>query len=141
SSTTRLRTPQRGASNSTLLGRDGRCCAMSPSALAEVIELPLRGDAEQRLARAASQLARRNEALEDFAALVAHELKTPLHAALLADDPSKFVEDALLLVDALLDAAQNEPAAPTFSSAAAALDQAVEDLRTQIEVTADLATT
>ncbi len=114
---------------------------MPHSALATVTELPLRENVEERLARTAIQLARRNEALEDFAALVAHELKTPLHAALLADDPSKFVEDALLLVDALLDAAQNEPDETTFSSAAESLDQAVEDLRAEIEVTADLATT
>jgi signal transduction histidine kinase len=116
---------------------------MPHSALATVTELPLRENVEERLARTAIQLARRNEALEDFAALVAHELKTPLQAALLADDPSSFVEDALFLVDALLDAAQNEADAPTFSSAAEALDQAVEDLRVEVEVevTADLATT
>jgi len=35
---------------------------------------------EEQLAHAAERLARRNAALEDFAALVAHELKTPLHA-------------------------------------------------------------
>jgi signal transduction histidine kinase len=114
---------------------------MPHSALANVIELPLRGDAEDRLALTVMQLARRNEALEDFAALVAHELKTPLHAALLADDPVRFVEEALDVVDALLDAAHNEADAPTFSSAAEALGQAVEDLRVEVEVTADLATT
>jgi hypothetical protein len=32
-------------------------------------------DSDEWLAHAAAQLARRNEALEDFAALVAHELK------------------------------------------------------------------
>jgi signal transduction histidine kinase len=114
---------------------------MPPSALAEVIELPVRGDTEERLALTAMHLARRNEALEDYAALVAHELKTPLHAALLADDPVRFVEDALFLVDALLDAAQNEPAGPAFSSAAEALARAVEDIHAEIEVTADLETT
>src|SRR6266545_718617 len=47
------------------------------------IVLPLATDDE--VASAIIRLARRNEALEDFAALVAHELKTPLQAALLAD--------------------------------------------------------
>ena len=36
---------------------------------------------EERLAQQAVQLARRNQALGDFAALVAHELKTPLQLA------------------------------------------------------------
>lgn len=72
---------------------------------------------EDRLARAAMELARSNEALEDFASLVAHELKTPLLAALTADDPSASIEDALDLVDNLLDAARSEKAAPAFTSA------------------------
>jgi signal transduction histidine kinase len=113
---------------------------MSPSAAADVIELPRRADTEERLLQATMQLARRNEALQDFAALVAHELKTPLHAALIADDPRRFVEDALLLVDALLDAAQHDAGPPTFSSAADALDQALDDLNADVDVTADLAT-
>jgi len=83
------------------------------------------------------QLARRNEALEDFAALVAHELKTPLQAALVADHPSHHVQDALDLVDALLAAARNERAEPAFSSVAACLDQLVEDLRAEVEITTD----
>jgi signal transduction histidine kinase len=113
---------------------------MSPSAPADVIALPRQAETEERLLQATMELARRNEALEDFAALVAHELKTPLHAALVADDPRRFVEDALLLVDALLDAAQHDAAEPTFSSAAEALDLALDDLRTEVEVTADMAT-
>src|SRR5215218_4503145 len=43
---------------------------------------------EERLAQQAVRLARRNQALGDFAALVAHELKTPLELARLQDDPS-----------------------------------------------------
>jgi signal transduction histidine kinase len=97
--------------------------------------------AEERLERTAIQLARRNQALEDFAALVAHELKTPLHAALVADDPVSFVGDALDLVDTLLEAAQTEPGAATLASPADSLEQAVADLGADVEVTADLATT
>jgi len=85
-------------------------------------------------------LARRNEALEDFAALVAHELKTPLQAALVADDPSRPVEDALELVEALLEAAGDEPDETAFASVAEILDQSVDDLGAGVEVTSDLAT-
>jgi signal transduction histidine kinase len=83
------------------------------------------------------QLARRNEVLEDFAALVAHELKTPLQAALFADDPSTLVEEALDLVDELLEAAQDTPFERVFASVAECLDE----IATQVEVSSDLTTT
>src|SRR5262249_59788359 len=86
------------------------------------------------------EVARGNEALEDFAALVAHELKTPLLAALVADDPSRPVEEALELVEAVLEATHDEPAERTFASVVECLDQAVEDLRADLAVTSDLAT-
>jgi len=111
------------------------------SALASLTPIVRRRAAEERLARTTVQLARRNEALEDFAALVAHELKTPLQAALVADDPSAPVEDALDLVDALLEAARNEPAERVFGSVAACLDQVVEDLGAEVEITAHTETT
>jgi len=57
-----------------------------------------------------ARLARRNSALEDFASLVAHELKTPLQLALLSEDPSGDVERALDLVDAILEVACSESA-------------------------------
>ena len=114
---------------------------MPPSALANVIELPVRSDTEDRLALTVMKLARRNEALEDFAALVAHELKTPLHAALLADDPLSYVEDALNLVDTLLGAAQSEGDRATFSSAAESLERAVGDLGVKVDITVDFETT
>ena len=110
------------------------------STLMSVASIVRRRAAEEGLARAAMRLARRNEALEDFAALVAHELKTPLHAALVADDPTGPVEDALDLVEALLEAAQNESDELTFASVAECLDQAVEDLGAEVAITADLAT-
>jgi signal transduction histidine kinase len=119
----------------------GRLDPRLQSALASLTPIVRRRTAEERLARTTVQLARCNEALEDFAALVAHELKTPLQAALVTDDPSAPVEDALDLIDALLEAAQNEPADLTFSSVAACLDQLVEDLRTEVEITTDAETT
>jgi signal transduction histidine kinase len=100
-----------------------------------------RRTAEERLERAAIELAVRNQALEDYAALVAHELKTPLQAALVADNPARPVEDALNLVDGLLEAAQIEAGERTFTSVWESLDQAIEDLGLEIEITTDLATT
>jgi len=118
----------------------GRFDSRIESALSSLTPILRRRAAEERLEQMTVQLARRNEALEDYAALVAHELKTPLHAALVADDPFRPVEDALHLVDALLEAAQND-GEQTFASAAESLDQAVEDLGAEVEITADLATT
>jgi signal transduction histidine kinase len=119
----------------------GRLDPQVTSALMSVTPIVRRRAAEERLERTAIQLARRNVALEDFAALVAHELKTPLQAALVADDPSSSLEDALDLVETLLEAAQNESGEMTFASVAESLDQAVEDLHVEVEITADLAST
>jgi signal transduction histidine kinase len=92
--------------------------------------------ADDRLYRTAIRLAQRNQALEDFAALVAHELKSPLQAALVAPDPSGFVEDALDLVDTLIEAARNDVADGTSATVRACLDAVLDDLGTEIEVVA-----
>jgi signal transduction histidine kinase len=118
----------------------GRLDRQVESALNSLAPIVRRRVAEERLARTTIQLAHRNEALEDFAALVAHELKTPLETALVADDPSRSVEDAILLVDALLEASRSGPGDETFASVAECLEQAAEDLRVEIEITADVAT-
>jgi signal transduction histidine kinase len=119
----------------------GRLDRQVESALNSLAPIIRRRAAEERLARTTIQLARRTEALEDFAALVAHELKTPLETALVADDPSRSVEDAILLVDALLEASRSGPGDETFASVAECLEQATEDLHVEIEITADVATT
>ena len=95
---------------------------------------------EERLAEAATQLATRNEALEEFATLVAHELKTPLHAALVADEPSDQVEEALQLVDTLLEAARARPTEDAHSSIAEQLQSARESLPVELQVSTELAT-
>ena len=88
------------------------------------------------------RLARRNEALEDFAALVAHELKASLQAALLAVDASDALEQALDLVDALLESAQDEASDRVLSSAAPWIEQAATDWRlADVEFTSDLRAT
>src|SRR5262249_15714231 len=111
------------------------------SALSALTPIIRRRAAEERLARTTIELAQRNEALEDFSALVAHELKTPLLSALVANDPSKPVEDAILLIDALLEASRSRPGETAFASVTESLEQAVEDLRAEIEVTADVSAT
>jgi signal transduction histidine kinase len=94
---------------------------------------------EERLAAQAARLARQNEALEDFAALVAHELKTPLLLALRQDDASGAVGRALDLVDSLLEAARAESAADATVSAADCLEEALHDLGPIVaDVVADL---
>src|SRR5262249_43855525 len=111
------------------------------SVLTSLTPIVRRRAAEERLARTTIELARRNEALEDFAALVAHELKTPLQAALVADDPSRPVEEALDLVDALLQAAQGESTAQTFSSVAEPVGRVGEAPGPGVEISAALFTT
>jgi signal transduction histidine kinase len=113
----------------------GRCDPRLESALSVVLPILRRRCAEERLACAATKLARRNQALEEFAALVAHELKTPLHAALVADDATREIQRALELVDSLLDAAC--AARKRSAPAAACLQQAIRDLgAVELEVTA-----
>jgi signal transduction histidine kinase len=108
------------------------------SALATLTPILRRRCVEERLTKATMRLARRNQALEDFAALVAHELKAPLHAALVANDPSSAIEQALELVDALLEAARESHGSPC-ASPTACLAQALQDLGpSEVQVTADL---
>jgi signal transduction histidine kinase len=138
----------RGAAQSLPLGRagvfvlhGGRLGPQVESALISLAPIIRRRAAEERLARTTIQLAQRNEALEDFAALVAHELKTPLQAALVAGDSSRPVEDAILLVDALLEASRSGASEEKVATVTECLEQAVEDLHVEIEIAADVATT
>ena len=87
-------------------------------------------------------LARRNEALEDFAALVAHELKTPLLSALAAEDASSFVEQALDVVDGLLEAERAGTRDEVSTPVADSLDEVVRELGADnIQITSDLQST
>lgn len=97
-------------------------------ALTRVIPLLRRRWTEERLARHASLLARRIEALEDFAALVAHELKAPLQAALLANDAASGAVAALQLVDSVLEAVRSDDAAEGSAAPAECLRAALDDL-------------
>ena len=86
-----------------------------------------------RLAEHAARLARKTEALEDHAALLAHEVKSSLLSALSGDDLRLGVIDTLELVDSILAAvhAEADPGtAPTIDT----LRQAVADSKVRIEV-------
>jgi signal transduction histidine kinase len=112
------------------------------SALQSVFGLLRRMRADETLAVKAGELVRRNEALEEFAALVAHELKTPLHEALLAEDASKPLNEALELVDAMLCTARDARPLGAAGRPADSLESVVRDLGARadrLEVTSDLA--
>jgi signal transduction histidine kinase len=89
----------------------------------------------ERLAEHAARLARKNEALEDHAALLAHEVKSSLLCALHSDDLRLGVTRAVELVDTILDAVHAE-SDPGHGSALTAdcLRQAVADSKLRIEV-------
>ena len=99
--------------------------------------------ADETLAVKTGELLRRNELLDEFAGLVAHELKTPLHEALLAEDASHLVNEALDLVDALLRTARDANRLDAVESPVGCLDTVVRDLGARavgLEITSDLAT-
>jgi signal transduction histidine kinase len=108
------------------------------SALAHVAPVIRHRVNEEHLARAAARLARHNEALDEFAALVAHELKAPLHAALAGQDPAVSIGEALDLVDVLLAAAQTGPFAAASTDVAGCLSRAAGSISGRVRVTSDL---
>jgi len=99
---------------------------LMPAITALVPALRRRFESEQLIERTCD-LARRNEALQDFAALVAHEVKRPLLAGMLMNDVERGVTTALELVDALLEAARVDPCGDT-ASAADCLGEALRQL-------------
>jgi signal transduction histidine kinase len=98
--------------------------------------------ADEELERLAVELARRNAALEDYGALVAHELKNPLHAALVAPGDVGPIENALDLVETLLEAAKDGTKESALAPAAESLAEAVAALHAdRVEITSDLPAT
>lgn len=83
---------------------------------------------EEELANHAARLARRNLALEDFAALVAHDVRSALLSALRCDEPRNGLALALELVESIIDAARAERAHGETGSVAACARRAMEDL-------------
>ncbi|TDW24358.1 sensor histidine kinase [Kribbella kalugense] len=86
-----------------------------------------RSTAEQ-LAEHAARLARKNEALEDFAALVAHDLKSSLLSALMSDEPRRALLRALEIIDSILAATRADRAEGGAAQGADCVREAVADL-------------
>src|SRR5262249_43016932 len=98
---------------------------------------------DETLAVKAGELLRRNELLDEFAGLVAHELKTPLHEALLVNDASAPLHEALDLVDALLRTARDARRLDAIESPVDCLESVVRELGTRtagVEITFDVMT-
>src|SRR4029077_4755219 len=73
--------------------------------------LPTTGSMEEQLTEHVVRLARKTEALDDFAGLVAHDVRSALITALRDDDPHAGLARALELVDSILEAVRADPAA------------------------------
>src|SRR6266550_134316 len=91
-----------------LVVRGPQCESEIEAVLDRLAPILRRRLAEEQLVEETALLARRNEALDDFAALLAHELKSPLQAVLLDRPDTVELERALALIDAILEAARAE---------------------------------
>jgi len=93
--------------------------------LRPLLRLRSRGD---QLAAHASRLARRTEALDDVAGLVAHDVRSSLIAALRDEDPREGLTRALELVDSILEAARADQVTTGGARVADCLQLAIADL-------------
>jgi signal transduction histidine kinase len=83
---------------------------------------------EEQLAEHVVRLARKTEALDDFAALVAHDVKSALITALRGGDPHAGLTQALELVDSILETVRADHGANEVARIADCVQQAVDDL-------------
>jgi signal transduction histidine kinase len=83
---------------------------------------------EEQLAEHVSRLARKTEALDDFAALVAHDVKSSLVAALRSEDPREGLTRALELVDSILEAVRADLGGTGVAQLPDSVRQAIDDL-------------
>ena len=90
--------------------------------------LPTTGSMEEQLTEHVVRLARKTEALDDFAGLVAHDVRSALITALRDDDPHAGLVSALELVDSILEAVRADPAAAGVARLAECLERAITDL-------------
>jgi signal transduction histidine kinase len=84
---------------------------------------------EDQLAEHVARLARKTEALDDFAALVAHDVKSSLLDALRDEDPREGLTHALELVDSILEAARADQGGAGVARLSDSVQQAIADLR------------
>jgi signal transduction histidine kinase len=90
---------------------------------------------EEQLVEHVARLARKTEALDDFAGLVAHDVKSSLINALRGEDPREGLTRALELVDSILEAARADQGGTGVARLADCVQQAIADLgdsRTEI---------
>jgi signal transduction histidine kinase len=90
---------------------------------------------EEQLTEHVARLARKTEALDDFAGLVAHDVKSSLLAALRDGDPRAGLTRALELVDSILEAVRADQGGTGVARLADCVQQAIADLgdrRTEI---------
>src|SRR4051812_7130559 len=90
---------------------------------------------EEQLAEHVVRLARKTEALDDFAALVAHDVKSSLLAALRDEEPREGLTRALDLVDSILELVRADQGGTGVARLADCVQQAIADLgdsRTEI---------
>jgi signal transduction histidine kinase len=83
---------------------------------------------EEQLAEHVGRLARRTEALDDFAGLVAHDVKSSLLAGLRDEDPHAGLTRSLELVDSILEAVRADQAPTEVALLADCVQQAIGDL-------------
>jgi signal transduction histidine kinase len=94
---------------------------------------------EEQLAEHVSRLARKTEALDDFAGLVAHDVKSSLLAALRDEDPHAGLTHALELVDSILEAVRVDVGTASVSRLADCVQRAIADLGdSHIEIVASV---
>jgi signal transduction histidine kinase len=94
-----------------------------------------RTSTEDQLVEHVVRLARKTEALDDFAALVAHDVKSALITALRDEDPRAGLTRALELVDSILETVRVDQFATGVARIADCVQQAIADLgdpRTEI---------
>jgi signal transduction histidine kinase len=95
---------------------------------------------EELLAEHAARLARRAEALDDFAGLVAHDVRSALITALRDTDPRAGLGRALKLVDSILEAVRADQGTAGVAQLAECVHQAIGDLGDlHIEIVASVA--
>jgi len=83
---------------------------------------------EEQLVEHVARLARKTEALDDFAGLVAHDVRSSLLTALYDEDPRAGVTRSLELVDSILEAVRADQAATGVARLADCLERAIADL-------------
>jgi signal transduction histidine kinase len=83
---------------------------------------------EEQLTEHVVRLARKTEALDDFAGLVAHDVRSVLITALRDEDPREGLERALELVDSILEAVRADTGPAGAAQLADCLPQAIADL-------------